>query len=389
MSRQLAMSNLTYVTYQTFPANTANSMQSIAMIKNFVRNGCDVKLVFPNRSKKSSKNLKELQNHYSFKESICVEVLDHNLPFKDFEGKTYFKKARFNISHFLWSRNATKYVIKNARKNEKYFTRSDWIFYFLAKKGKNVIFECHQLSKIRKFVIKRVQTKTNAKIIFTNKLLYQDVKISESFSNNIKVIENGYDEDFFKQDPVKKKESAIFVGNLLRFNKDRNINFLIQAFKDPRLNGYELLIIGGPEFRKVELENKIISKGIKNIKILGELDRFNSIKHILYSKVGILINSEDNVHSTRHTSPLKYYEYLKGNLKVVASDFPSHRSLSFSEYIYFFDNSDLESFINSIKEAFNDNKVNNFVLEELSLYSRAKKILNFFARLEGFEPPTL
>ena len=33
------MSNLTYVTYQTFPANTANSMQSIAMIKNFVRNG--------------------------------------------------------------------------------------------------------------------------------------------------------------------------------------------------------------------------------------------------------------------------------------------------------------------------------------------------------------
>ena len=79
------MSNLTYVTYQTFPANTANSMQSIAMIKNFVRNGCDVKLVFPNRSKNSSKNLKELQNHYSFKETICIELLDHNLPFKDYD----------------------------------------------------------------------------------------------------------------------------------------------------------------------------------------------------------------------------------------------------------------------------------------------------------------
>ena len=132
----------------------------------------------------------------------------------------------------------------------------------------------------------------------------------------------------------REKESAIFVGNLLRFNKDRNINFLIQAFKDPRLNGYELLVIGGPEFRKVELENEIISENIKNIKILGELDRFNSIKHILQSKVGILINSEDNTHSTRHTSPLKYYEYLKGNLKVVASDFPSHRTVFCRKYIF-------------------------------------------------------
>ena len=383
------MSNLTYVTYQTFPANTANSMQSIAMIKNFVRNGCDVKLVFPNRSKNSSKNLKELQNHYSFKETICIELLDHNLPFKDYEGKVYFKKARYNISHFLWARNATKFVIKNARKDERYFTRSDWIFYFLVKKGKDVIFECHQLSKIRKWVFKRIENKTNAKIIFTNKLLYQDARISENFFNNIKVLENGYDEDFFKQDTGERKESAIFVGNLLRFNKDRNINFLIQAFKDPRLNGYELLVIGGPEFRKVELENEIISENIKNIKILGELDRFNSIKHILQSKVGILINSEDNTHSTRHTSPLKYYEYLKGNLKVVASDFPSHRSLSFAENIYFFNSLDLESFINSIEEAFRDNKENNFELGELSFNSRAKEILAFFARPEGFEPPTL
>ena len=383
------MINLTYVTYQTFPANTANSMQSIAMIKNFVRNGCDVKLVFPNRSKNSNKNLKKLQNYYSFKETFNIEVLEHNLPFKDYEGNVYFKKARYNISHFLWARNATKFVIRNAREDEKYFTRSDWIFYFLAKKGKNVIFECHQLSNIRKWVFKRIQTKTNAKIIFTNNLLFQDARISESFLNNIKVLENGYDDDFFKQDVAEKKDSAIFVGNLLRFNKDRNINFLIQAFKDPRLNEYELLIIGGPEFRKVELENEIKSENITNIKILGELDRFSSIKYILNSKVGILINSEDNVHSTRHTSPLKYYEYLKGKLKVVASDFPSHRSLAFSENIHFFNNLDLESLILSIEEAFNDKTEYEFELGEFSFYSRAKKTLAFFARLEGFEPPTL
>ena len=383
------MLNLTYVTYQTFPANTANSMQSIAMIKNFVRNGCDVKLVFPNRSIKSTNNLKVLQNHYSFKETILIEVLDHNLPFKDYEGKIYFKKLRYIISHFLWAKKASEFVVKNARENEKYFTRSDWIFYFLAKNGENVIFECHQLSKIRNWIIKRVVSKYNAKIIFTNKLLYLDSRISKSVLDNIKILENGYDEDFFNQDVVKKKESAIFVGNLLRFNKDRNINFLIQAFKDPRLNRYELLVVGGPEFRKIELENQIVSENINNIKILGELNRLNSIKQILGSKVGILINSDDNIHSTRHTSPLKYYEYLKGNLKIVASDFPSHRSLSFSENIHFFNNLDLESFIKSIEKAFADNNLSNFELEEFSFNSRSKKILAFYARPEGFEPPTL
>ena len=45
---------LNYITYQTFPAETANSIQSMTMIKYFIKNGYDVKLVFPNRDKNSN-----------------------------------------------------------------------------------------------------------------------------------------------------------------------------------------------------------------------------------------------------------------------------------------------------------------------------------------------
>ena len=61
-----------------------------------------------------------------------------------------------------WQKNLYK------DKNEYLFTRSDWIFYFLSKKNYNVTFECHQLSKIRKWIIKNSIKNKNSKIIFLN-----------------------------------------------------------------------------------------------------------------------------------------------------------------------------------------------------------------------------
>lgn len=382
------MNNLTYITYQTFPADTANSLQSIGMIKNFIRNQYNVRLVFPNRSSESNDDIQKLQQYYSFKEFFEIDMLKHNLPFND-NKKVHFKRLRFHISHFIWSRRAVFHILNNERPEERYFTRSDWIFLFLTKKGKNVIFECHQLSKIRKWIIKYTQNKKNAKIIFTNKLLLEDLKISKKFLNNIKILENGFDEDFFfpKKDIVKVENSVIFVGKLLRFGKDRNIEFLIKAFKDPRLKNYTLNIIGGPNSRKSELIAKLNYENIHNIFLYGQLDRQKSIDKILESKVGILINSDDNLHSTRYTSPLKYYEYLRGGLNVVASNFPAHMNLSYSDYIYFFENNDLNSFIDSIILA-NANKSKNLNLQNFTLQNRTKNILKLFARPEGLEPPT-
>ena len=121
--------------------------------------GLDIKLNFPNRSINTSDNIEELQKYYDFQEDFYVEAKEHRLPFKGENPGKFLEKIRFNISHFIWSKKAVNSAISNERENEKYITRSDWIFYFLSKANKKVLFECHQVSKIRKFVIRKVQNK--------------------------------------------------------------------------------------------------------------------------------------------------------------------------------------------------------------------------------------
>ena len=51
---------ISYVTYQTFPGETANSLQTISNIKHLFRNGFYVDLIFPLRSQDSSEDLNKI-----------------------------------------------------------------------------------------------------------------------------------------------------------------------------------------------------------------------------------------------------------------------------------------------------------------------------------------
>ena len=378
------------MTYQTFPAETANSIQTISLIKNCVRIGLDIKLIFPNRSINSTDNIEELQKYYDFQEDFYVEAKEHRLPFKGENPGKFLEKIRFSISHFIWSKKAVNSAISNERKNEKYITRSDWIFYFLSKANKKVLFECHQVSKIRKFVIKSVQNKKNSYIIFTNEILKKEFKIKKNFEKNLLVLHNGYDNDYFEEETkFKKEKKVVFVGKLLRFEKDRNIEFLVNAFSDKRLYDYKFTIVGGPNKYKDVIEKKIVDKNISNVELLGNLSRSKTIAEIQESDVGILINTEENKHSLLHTSPIKYFEYLKANLKIVAVDFPAHRSLPMSEKIIFFENNNQESFVNAILKTIDLPEYDILDEDVRSTSERTKVLLDFFARPEGLEPPTL
>ncbi|MDC1070738.1 glycosyltransferase [Acidimicrobiia bacterium] len=384
------MNNITYVTYQTFPANTANSLQTITNLKFLVKRKHNVRLIFPNRSLDSSSDLKTLQSHYQFSEFFEINMLGHNLPFRDYKGKALFKKIRFHLSHYLWSKKAYKFIESSNRVNDIFITRSDWLFYFLAKKNKKVIFECHQVSRLRIYLIKKCLKFEKIKIIFTHPLLLEDFKIDENYNEKCEVIHNAYDEDFF-DNKIKKKGSntVIFVGNLLRFGKTRSIEFFIDAFNDSRLSTFNLKVIGGPSSKSNKYKELVKKKNIKNIKFLGHLPRSETLFEMQQAKIGLLINSSESKHSLRHTSPLKYFEYLRAKLQIVAVDFPSHRELPFNENIIFFDEDNKEMFIQKLYELKDIEPFENTEYEEFSYSSRIKKIEKIIARLEGLEPPTL
>ena len=363
-----------YVTYQSFPADTANSLQTISNIKYFVKNNIETELIFPLREKNSSSSTDRIKEHYSINADFKVQGIKHFLPFgkiKIFEG--FF----FHVSHFLWSLYVVKFIIKN-QSERTFITRSDWILYFLARKGFLVLFECHQTSRVRTFVMNKVRKYKNVKFIFLNEYLQSYYKMDNS---NSLILHNGVDPDIFsniKKPISENRKGLIFIGNLKRFNEDRGIDFIIETFKNSKfLQNQKLSIVGGPTKEADKLRDKIKKLGLQHtIKVMGKVSRSLIGELSQNAEIGILINSSVNKHSYRYTSPLKYFEYLYAGLKIVAVDFPSHRVLPRNNEINFFDENDNLSFENAVKSALGAPFSDNLLREEITLDTRVKNILN-------------
>tara|TARA_B100000575_G_scaffold292213_1_gene300012 strand:- start:838 stop:1983 length:1146 start_codon:yes stop_codon:yes gene_type:complete len=381
------MSNLKYITYQSFPSNKANTIQTIDNLK-YLKKFFNIEVIFPIREKESSDNLQLLSSVYGNINGIKFNGKNHFLPF----GRiNLFERTSYHLSHYIWSKN----ICKNYSRDEKnyFFTRSDWIFYFLSKKGINITFECHQLSKLRKLIIRNIIKYPNSKIIFLNKQLFIDSKILKKYKYKTKILGNGVDIQLFESKYIKKNNQILFIGNFKRFNEDRNLKFIINCFKDEEINSkYTLNLIGGNEKECEELDVVIKEFGLsKFIKITERQNRSETIKQIMSSDIGLLINSRNNEHSYKYTSPLKYFEYLYGRLKVIAVDFPSHKELPFSDNISFFSDNDEKSFKEALFKTQNIKPINISELNNLTLDYRSLEIYNFItnARPEGLEPPTL
>ena len=376
--------NIIYITYQSFPAETANSTQSIANILELVRQGNKLSLVFPNREKNSSDKLQDFQKYYSFTEEFTIFRLSHPLPFGRINK---FNKISFHISHLMWSFFVSTFN-KKINHGDLYITRSDWVFLFLSLKKKSVIFECHTESKLRKILMKYSIKNSDSKVVFITKSL-QTAFSDLDFRNQQNIVLNsGYRAEFFKNTTVKNEKQVVFVGSLLRFGESRDIEFVLDCFGSEKLNDYELKIVGGPENYVAKLQSDIQKLGLHNIQLIGRLDQQETSKILMESSTGILINSKNNKNSLLHTSPLKYFEYLAANLNIVAVDFPSHKNLPVSDNIAFFNFGDKKQFIDAIFNAESLPKPAKTDVENFSYERRIKKLLNF-ARLEGLEPPTL
>ena len=92
---------INYISYQSFPAETANSLQTISNLKYLKKNDYEVRLFFPLREKNSSDDLYTIQKHYLLNQEIDISGIKHPYLF----GKIkYFNKLLFHISHYLWRR---------------------------------------------------------------------------------------------------------------------------------------------------------------------------------------------------------------------------------------------------------------------------------------------
>jgi|MDSW01.1.fsa_nt_gb hypothetical protein len=369
---------LVYITYQTFPSEKANTIQTIENLKYLSKNNLKTTLIFPLREKISSDDNEVLKKYYNLNEDIKFLGTNHNLPFGKFK---ILQKYTFLLSHYLWSKKISKIIFNNYSNENFYFTRSEWIFYYLSKNNFNIIFECHQLSKIRKFLIKRSIKHKFSKIVFLNNNLIRDSGINtKKFKKKLLVLPNGVDFELFKKDVPKQKNKIIFAGNLDRFGSKRDLSYIIDAFDlDEIKDKYTLKIISGANKLNSEIIKYIESKNLENhIFVEARKNRLETIHEIQNSEIGLLFNSSENEHSIKYTSPLKYFEYLYGELKILAVDYPAHRDLSFSENIIYFQENDTNSFLESLFKIGNIEPIKKKSLDSISLDFRVKKIIKFF-----------
>ena len=137
---------LIYMTYQSFPAQTANSIQTMTHIKYFSKLGYDVTLIFPLRNKESSVNFNSLQEFYEVTNPFNTIGTIHPLPFKKFK---FLEKFMYIVSHFLWSYFTVRKYIKTYKRLLFFHTiRVDFFIFYQEKRKSD--HECHQLSKIKK-----------------------------------------------------------------------------------------------------------------------------------------------------------------------------------------------------------------------------------------------
>ena len=368
------MDNLSYITYQTFPAFTANSIQTMANIKYLTRNQIRVSLYFPLRSEKSTDNLDTLKKFYSTEEEFKAYGVKHNLPFGKFK---VFNRILFLISHLIWSYKVVKNIADKKPESEIFFTRSDWVFFFLSKRNKKVVFECHQFTKIRRLIINSALKNKASKIIFLNSHLKRDYEKKYPLSDNFIVLHNAVDLEYFLEMPEKRASELVFVGKLTRFNNSRGIDFLLKGFASLD-SKYTMKIVGATKTEIKELEKIAFALGIHNrLKVLEMVSYSEVANQLSSSSIGILINSKFNSHSTKYTSPLKYFEYLAAGLKILAVDYPSHRDLPYSEKIEYFEENSLESFVSAVDRLEKNTNTQYFDISSISLDTRSKKIIEF------------
>ena len=377
------MRKITYITYQGIPSlsTIAHGIHTFSNIKYFAKNDYKVDLIFPLREKNSTTDINRLKNFYEIDEDFEIQATKHYLPF----GRVrILEKYMYIFSHIIWSFYVS---IKLSREKDLcVFTLSDWVFYFLSSKGINVVFECHDITKLRIKIVNKAMKSGNSKLICINKFIKEDLELDSE--KNVIVLENGYDGDLFKNLNEKdEKTKIIFSGNLQRFGKSRGIEEIISYFINSEFSAIaELHIYGGPEDYALKIKDQYKNQ---NVFIHGHIKRKQLSQVLSSSHIGIMCNTE-SMHAERHTSPVKYFEYLGSGLTVVATNSLAHKQLPFQEQIYYFDLESKDSFLSALEKALKQRVENKPVnIESLTLENRMKKLVKFInARPEGLEPST-
>ncbi len=283
-------------------------------------------------------------------------------------------------------------VIKEVKKHPDalILSRDFYSAYRLAKMGKKVVFEVHDLPSLRR----RKMLKAIPKIITTNefkkKQLINNFSIEES---KILIASNAVDLNKFQISSggggqlrremgwPRDKKIALYTGSLFAW---KGVHTLARAAKFLP-EDIIIVIVGGDEKSKEDFRQFLSNEKISEKVFLLPHRPHKDIPALLASAdVLVVPTSAKEQMGREETSPIKAFEYLAAQKIIVVSDVPSSREVFNEKMALFFKPDDAEDCARGIRHALTINvsemiNAQNQFIRNHTWQARAQKILDFMS----------
>lgn len=293
------MNKLFYIANARIPTEKAHGVQIVKMCEAFAHRGFDVRLVVTNRKTSLKQDVYEYYGVSRNFKIIRLWCLD----------SVRFGKWGFRIETLFFTLRAIPFFIF---KKGVFYTRDEFVAFFLKILKKNVIWEVHmgQNNILVKFLLlskTKIVTITNGLRDYYLRLGAQDDKVLSA--------PDGVDLVNFQKIKLNKKEIRRkinlpidkkiigYVGKLDTMGKDKGINSLKIAYGlvKESLPDTFLEIVSDVPFKQVPLYMKAADVLVMNYPARG--------------------------HYLKFMSPLKLFEYMASGIPIVSSDLLSVREI--------------------------------------------------------------
>lgn len=288
------------------------------------------------------------------------------------------KKKFFLRSNKIFHLNLTKYIDQF----DYFYVRHLKTAEFLIKKKKKVVYEVHEIFSEQNYKVKDLEKyvlKNATGLVFINEFLANYTKKKFNVTQNLKIIRNGCD---FKFGYVHKDFSDIdaiyYIGSFQRW---KGVEFLIEAINK---TNYKLCIVGdGPQKKELQKKAK------KNIEFKGYME-YNEIKNLL-RRVKLAVIPNIKSISTKFSTPIKLYEYMRASCIVLAPDIPTIREIvKDGENGFLFEIENQKSFLEKLNYILSLDKeklkqISKNAYESVKYFTwdnRAKQIVSFIKELD-------
>lgn len=378
---------LLYIHHSNINPEKANSIQILQMCKAFSRVGIDVTLAFP-----SNKTKKEATKD--------IESLTGNKPiFKivPFENKKYLKRFSLIGPYF----SLVTFLKSQTLDYDVYYLRNPVLINATLKYNLPTVFEAHQPrvhneSKFIDWFLKKnlIRNSRNNKLI---KFVTISAGLGNFWSNQgvpkSKIIDqhDAVDISLFSskipQEELKKsfklplnKKIVTYAGKI---EPNRGIENIIKlAQKIPYLY---FIVVGGPNERKILLDEKIERLKLNNIRFEGQVPHYK-IKNYLFASDILLMVWTKTVKHIQYFSPLKMFEYMATGKIIVGHGFTTiNEVLINGENAYLANPDSFEDLKDKLIEAASNpdaiklgSKAKELVTQKYTWEKRAKNIIDSF-----------